>query len=481
VDDLESVLTEEASPPFDPTVRRSTHRVSTILATSTELLVAPQMAGAPPSRHLYLGRLARFYDAGVDQLPRVLTSEGLDPQAMVFKRCQHRDQRISKARLWVFSVPAAPMVIALSLDVHAAMLELIPLLEDCYYGDVRQGEDSLAQLALALLRRSGVAVNEPEQFHLEPECHQLVFLSESSTTTEPTDDVLQRLIYRADLDYRSEHSSIRYPSELNRRPDSLAAIGPFVSVLVTQQDYIENCAFLSAVHLVSATAKVRRIRAETYKSLVAVRRLAAEQRAVPEIDGQTRRRSSFARISERLAEQELELTFGVEGMRRIGLLVPSLRVESYHEQLVDALQLRENTATVSNMLGRLGTALSAELDSIRAYDTRREELRRLRWGVTVGMLTTIAVPVGIVLSFFSGQSSEVKPGASMFAFSLYRGFYGFLSSLIILALMVFLYLRRRETRELAKVAQVKLDEEDGASLARALRTRNHTDGVEASP
>jgi hypothetical protein len=127
--------------------------------------------------------------------------------------------------------------------------------------------------------------------------------------------------------------------------------------------------------------------------------------------------------------------------------------------LAEVLQLRENTVTVSSMLTRLGTALSAELESIRAYDTRREELRRLRWGVAAGLLTTIGVPVGIVLAFFSGQSAEVKPRASMFAFGLYRGFYGFLASLIVLSLLVFVFLRRREARELRKVARTTLDEE----------------------
>jgi len=453
--------------------------VSTILATSAELPGPSHAEGVPPSQHLYLGRLARFYDACMDQLPRILISEWLDPRAMEFKRWEHCG-RISRARLWVFTVPAAPTVITLSLDVQATPLQLIPLLEDCYYTDVRQGEYSLAELAVELLGRSGVAVNEPDQLQLEPACHQLVFLSEASTATEPTSDLLQRLIYRADLDYRSEHSSIRSPAELNRRPGSLAAVGPFVSVLVAQQDYIENCAFLSAIHLVSATAKVRRIRAETYTSLVAVRRLASEPRAVAKIGDPANRRSSFARISERLAEQELELTFGVESTRRIGLLVPSLRVESYHQQLADALQLRENTTTVSTMLTRLATALSAELDAISAYDTRREELRRLRWGIAAGMLTTIAVPVGIVLAFFSGQSAEVTPRASMFAFSLYRGFYSFLCSLIILSFLVFVFLRRRETRELAKMIQAELDEEAGSARSQRLPVRNHPDGSKVS-
>ena len=474
MDELESVLAEEAVPSFDPTVSRSTHRVSTILATSAELVGPSWVEGVPPSQHLYLGRLARFYDACTDQLPRVLVSEWLDPQSMEFKRWQHRGRRISRARLWVFSVPAAPAVITLSLDVQASTLQLIPLLEDCYYTDVREAGCSLAELALELLHRSGTAHNELDQLHIEPECHQLVFLSEASTTTEPTEDVLQRLIYRADLDYRPEHSSIRYPAELNRRPGSLAAVGPFLSVLVAQQDYVENCALLSSVHLVSAMAKVRRIRAETYRSLVAVRRLAAEQRAA-ENGARSRRRSSFARISERLAEQELELTFGVESTRRIGLLIPSMRVESFHQQLAEVLQLRENTVTVSRMLTRLGTALSAELESIRAYDTRREELRRLRWGVAAGLLTTIGVPVGIVLAFFSGQSAEVKPRASMFAFGLYRGFYGFLASLIVLSLLVFVFLRRREARELRKVARTTLDEEVTAL------SRSHSSPVVANP
>src|SRR6266496_4401474 len=177
-------LADHAAPPFDPTASRQTHRVSTILATSAELPGPAHADGTPPSQQLYLGRLARFYDACTDQLPRVLVSEWLDPQSMEFKRWQHRGRRISRARLWVFSVPAAPAVITLSLDVQASTLQLIPLLEDCYYADVREAGCSLADLAVELLHRSSAVHDDLDQLNIEPECHQLVFLSEALPTRE---------------------------------------------------------------------------------------------------------------------------------------------------------------------------------------------------------------------------------------------------------------------------------------------------------
>ncbi len=68
----------------------------------------------------------------------------------------------------------------------------------------------------------------------------------------------------------------------------------------------------------------------------------------------------------------------------------------------------------------------------------------------------------------------------MFALSLYRGFYGFLALLIILSFLVFFFLRRREARELARMTQVKLDEEEASPRLHGLPMRNDPDGFEVA-
>jgi len=77
------------------------------------------------------------------------------------------------------------------------------------------------------------------------ERHQIVI--DHDPVSDGCEDLVQRMIYRADLPYRKEFSAIRYPAELNRRPGWLTAVGPYVSVVCGHQRYIENAIFASAV------------------------------------------------------------------------------------------------------------------------------------------------------------------------------------------------------------------------------------------
>ncbi|WP_322778736.1 hypothetical protein [Frankia sp. Cas4] len=52
-------------PPFDPTVERSVHRISTVIATTAETVDLLRAEGRPPSEFLRLGRLEAFYIAAV--------------------------------------------------------------------------------------------------------------------------------------------------------------------------------------------------------------------------------------------------------------------------------------------------------------------------------------------------------------------------------------------------------------------------------
>ncbi len=76
------------------------------------------------------------------------------------------------------------------------------------------------------------------------ERHQIVI--DHDPVSDGCEDLVQRMIYRADLPYRKEFSAIRYPAELNRRPGWLTAVGPYVSVVCGHQRYIENAIFASA-------------------------------------------------------------------------------------------------------------------------------------------------------------------------------------------------------------------------------------------
>lgn len=148
---------------------------------------------------------------------------------------------VHAGRLWLLAMPSGQVVVALSLDLHTHLTGTIDLLEDLYYEDITittttdpattstdpvttatlvATATDLVTTAATLARQHHIPV--PDRAEFAPERHQIVF-SPTLDTDDPA-DLIQRVIYRADLPHRPEHSTIGYPAELNRRPTTLAAV-----------------------------------------------------------------------------------------------------------------------------------------------------------------------------------------------------------------------------------------------------------------
>jgi hypothetical protein len=216
-------------------------------------------AGGELPDYLELWRFERYYRLSGDQLPRVLHRETLDADVLGFDQWTLGGQ-VTEGRLWLFRLPSGQIVASLSLEVRCELRDTIDLLEDCYFGHVTIDGAPAEQYAHQVASRLG-ADGDPDPRFL-PERHQIVF--DAAPAPEDCEDLIQRLIYRADKPYRKEYSAICYPPELNRRPGWLAAVGPYVSVICGQAGFIENAVFLSAVQAVAAAAQLRAIRHAAY-------------------------------------------------------------------------------------------------------------------------------------------------------------------------------------------------------------------------
>ena len=270
------------------------------------------------------------------------------------------------------------------------MPETIDLLEDCYFGDVQIGGDS-AEAYLRTRWPSSSAPTDGSRDGFLPERHQIVF--DEAPAPDDSEDMVQRLIYRTDLPYRKEYSSIRYPAELNRRPGWLAGVGPYVSVICGHPDFIENSIFLSAVQAVAAAAQLRAIRQAAYEDVRLFRELEAAGGTTQD------RRRTLERIADQLGDLELELSYSVEASADLGLLVPSLRVESFHNALYESMGLASKAVTAGRMLQRLDAAISAELTAIESIERRGDENRRIRYAVAVGFVSAVAIPASLILAY----------------------------------------------------------------------------------
>lgn len=385
----------------DPPVKRTTVRITNVYATSWR--IDPAISQGELGDYLRLWRLERNYRLAADQLPRVLARKDLDPQTIRVKRWQNISA-LSGARVWLFVLPSSRIVAAFSVDVTSELADVVDLLEDCYFCDVHVEEmlvtDAMRQIVASF---DGQVVHDDD---LLPERHQLVFGEHPNV--DDCEEIVQHLVYRANLPYKKEYSIIRYPHELNRRPGWMAAVGPYVSVVCGHADFIENTIFLSAVQGVAAAAELREIRRTAYQDVKLFRPPDGD-----EISTQ-RRRKELERMANNLKDLEIELSYSVEAPADLGLLVPSLRVESFHNALFESMDLSAKSATVSRMLERLERAINAELTSIESAERRADEERRLRWGVAIGFLSAVAVPVGIILAYFGINASEVNSNRSIF-------------------------------------------------------------------
>lgn len=210
-----------------------------------------------------------------------------------------------------------------------------------------------------------------------------------------------------------------------------------MSVVCGQQGYIKNSVLASAVQGVGAAAQLWVIRQAAY----------AEVRLFRDLEGtrSTRdRRRTLERIADQLGDLELELSYSVETTAGLGLLVPSLRAESFHNALYESMNLASKAVTAGRMLQRLAAAISTELTAIESIERRADESRRMRYTVAVGFVSAVAIPASLILAFLSINAPQVNGNWSMFS-SHYLGAYLAVAALIVVgaALSVALWAQQR--------------------------------------
>jgi hypothetical protein len=161
-----------------------------------------------------------------------------------------------------------------------------------------------------------------------------------------------------------------------------------VSVVCGHPDFIENSVFVSAVQAVAAAAQLRAIRQAAHADVRQFRDFEATRGTTQD------RRRTLERIADQLGDLELELSYSVEATADLGLLVPSLRAESFHNALYDSMSLAAKAVTAGRMLQRLSAAIRAELTAIESIERRADDNRRVRYAVAVGFVSVAAVPAG---------------------------------------------------------------------------------------
>ena len=124
-------------------------------------------------------------------------------------------------------------------------------------------------------------------------------------------------------------------------------------------------------------------------------------------------RKVLVRTQERISDLEAELTFGADAYATLLPIIPSLRVESYHQMLYSATDLPRQVKLVDRMLERLRSSSEAQLTALSSVESTLSELRIRRWSFSAQALATIAVPLSILLAYFGINSSDVDSEISI--------------------------------------------------------------------
>jgi integrase len=335
--------------PGSPLDSRHALRICRVRATRSAETSGLDAVGAPLTQTFNFGRLNTFID----------TTEGIAPRIAAVGQREQLDLTGSR---WEGDRPADWMRLRLDVaggglvDVRLiaidwdSLTDTLALLEDLYYEELT-GEPT---------NWDAQAVDNPGAApdRVEP-MHQVVLLPDDHD--EPDWALWQRLIYRYDDDARQEFTSIAQPAELNRRPGQIAAVGTYGTVLWRLQSEVEQGIVISAALNVSALSSLQQTRPLAHTTLKDLHRNTAQNDEGYSTPARRRQqRHELVEIQETLSYLEAELTFGAEASATIAPLLPSLRIESYHQALYEAAGIQHQAAGVDRMLGRLRASVGDE-------------------------------------------------------------------------------------------------------------------------
>ncbi len=422
-----------------PLLRRDLLRVVQVRATRSADASGLDAVGEPLTTAFDFGRLNSFIDATEGIAPRVAAS------------CRRSELKLTGAR-WSGTRPVDWMRLRVDVaggglvDVRLlavsweSVTDTLALQEDLYYEDL-QGEPT--DWDHQAIEDPGTA---PER--VEP-MHQIVLLPDSYD--EPDWGLWQRLIYRFGDDARSEFTSITRPPELNRRLGQIAAVGTYGTVLWRVQGDVEQGAIISAALNVSALSSLQQTRALAHTTLKGLhQRVAGDDNSYLTAGVRRQLRRELVQTQETLSFLEAELTFGAEASATIAPLLPSLRVESYHQALYDAAGIHHQATGVDRMLGRLRASVGDELAALENAETIINELRVRRWSIGAQALAAITIPLSLLLAFFGTNSADVDRNTSLFDLNHYWPIYTFVLALVAAVGLMIVILQHRDRRRMPR-------------------------------
>jgi hypothetical protein len=246
-------------------------------------------------------------------------------------------------------------------------------------------------------------------------------------------DALLRLIYREDRRFRESAALVRFPSELNRPPESIAAHGRGVSVIGGAAEHVEHGVVLTAIELVACASRLRSLRREASEELATVEGF---RDGAPKGKELAPARQELADVTKKIQDLELSISFGIEQYLD-SLRVPEIVLTAYRQSLAASLELREGTTATALMIERLRRVVEARALELQTHQATLDERRGFAAALAVGYVTLIAVPIGMIFAFLGASISQVKPSRSLWDVADYWKYYSGVLAIVLVGVIIY--------------------------------------------
>jgi hypothetical protein len=371
------------------------------------------------------GRLAKHVYSGRDLLPRVLIDKQLvpsdpgppEPPALSLFPSMYA------LRITLTITPRGGGVLIIDGELAEPLTpqELAELLAvTCFEREnIKIDELPILDWILQELRQIGVYLDTLE-FGLD--VHQCVFPGNSlqdklriQENPSEINRIASEILYRGTVPVDAGSLlGINVPQGLNNPGNTFVAHGRGVSLFSGWTKPLEHAFVLTAISTVSALGALRLSRHEAFAAMALAQdaNLASAQNA----------RTLVSKLSDRLNEMQLDLSFGVE-THIDSILIPEMVIEGFQRSLSEAVGIRESLENTSRMLQRVGAVISARLSKLTAGDRERIERRDRLVAILIGVASLLALPPALLLAFFGIEAPQVHPADSIFDFHAYWSAY----------------------------------------------------------
>jgi hypothetical protein len=367
-----------------------------------------------------MGRFAGHVQAAAGLLPQVAERICIDP-ALFHTSVERTGIRIDRLTVSLATTPRddALLILEIALAGEPTAEDIADFLYSTWHdrAEMRVGDGPLMDWLSSRLDHVIAEMSEPLAFGRN--VHQCVFaggrlarrLLRGNRAAGSASPEVITIVFRSTIAAkRGSHLDVRRPPALNNPGETIVAHGRGVSLIVGWAEPVENAFGIAAAGLVNAAGVVHRVRRQSLETL--------ELNESATVNSASEVRALIMRLSGRLNDLQLDLSFGIETYADT-ILIPELLVESYHASVRRIAALPESLTNTSRIVDRVAAVIESRRALLDASTAEYTERRGRIFATSVAIGSLMALPPALLLAFFGVNSTDVNDHSSILDLNRY--------------------------------------------------------------